>query len=311
MKKSAFPARFACFDAGSNAVRFVIVEYSDPTHYKVVFKQRKPVRLFSLSTQNNSLSQEAMQVVVQFFQKSKAMMEDYQVTSYRAVATSAVRESDDGRQFCDMIEKKSGLHLEIIDSKEEARLMYIAVKNKVDLNQHHWFLFEIGGGSVQVSIINAKAVVWTSSRPIGAVRLWETFHTADSLQESLVPFVRSEFIKMDIPTDSKIRGCFATGGSVEEALRLSGQSVHSGSIGVLSREKIKQIKKLLSALSIEQRVAQLGLMPDRADIMLPAMMVVDEFCTLLRLSSIYLPFTSLRDGILQELANHYFDSGDC
>lgn len=296
---------------GSNAIRFVIAEYQDYHHYKIIHREREPIRLAPSSDHPDLLADEPMRQAICFFRKSQAKLHDFQVLNYRAVATSAVRESTNSQVFCDRAMKESGIRLEVIDTVEEARLMYIAVKNKVSLLNHHWHLFDIGGGSIQVSYINAERVIWTASRPLGAVRLWERFKDLPKVYPSLVAYIHQELAQMKLPVETPVgdfHECFATGGSVEEATRLVNQTFQQGCPDLLSIEQLRATRELLASLSIEQRMEQLGMAADRADIMLPAIVLVEEFCSLFHFPSLLIPYTSLREGILWEIADEYFSN---
>ena len=287
----------------------MIAEYQDYHRYKIIHRERDPIRLAPPIEQPNLLAAEPMENAIRFFRKSQSIMHDFQVRYYRAVATSAVRESENRQLFSDRVFKESAIRLEVIDSVEEARLMYIAVKNKMDLLDHNWHLFDIGGGSIQISLINAQKLVWTVSKPIGAVRLWEKFKETPQCHPALIAYIHKELTQMDIPVgtpEDHFHGCFATGGSVEEATRLVNQTFQQGFADVLSIEHLRATRELLASLTVEQRIEQLGMAADRADIMLPAIILVEEFCSLFHFPSLIIPYTSLREGILWEIADRYY-----
>lgn len=300
-----YPRRFACFDIGSNAVRFVIAEFSSSNEYVLLYRKREPIRLATSPDKTAPLPEVLMEQVKRFFLDQIPYLSSFHVDDYRAVATSAVRESKNGKAFCDWITQETACKLEIISEEEEARLVYEAVDQRLDLHDHDWLMLDIGGGSVQISLIHHTAFKWSKSCPIGAVRLWESFKQDLPDISKLESHIVSSLQSMNIPTSIEQRNHsagIATGGSLEEIARLSKLTRNSQCNPVVTLTQIKEIKNKLLSCSIQDRIHVLGINEDRADIIVPAVVLVEQFCCVQKLSSLILPFISLRDGILLRLA---------
>ncbi len=299
------PVRFACFDIGSNAVRFVIAEFTSRDTFELLYRKREPIRLVTSDNPHAPLDHDLMRHIRQFFLDQCSLFSSYQVQAYRAVATSAVRESQNGKAFCEWIEQETSCKLEIISEEEEARLVYEAVRQKLNLQDMDWFMLDIGGGSVQISVIHQNELRWTQSCPMGAVRLWERFKHDFPSTDAMESYITSTFSEMNIPlTPNGFNHTIgiATGGSLEEIARLSDTEQTDLPCSTVAVHQVSTIKRKLLSLTIEERVKQLGINRDRADIILPAVVLVEQFCKVMGLSSLVLPFISLRDGILLRLA---------
>lgn len=299
------PVRFACFDIGSNAVRFVIAEFSSLDTFTLLYRKREPIRLVTSDNPHALLDNDLMRQVRQFFLSQCSLFSSYQVQAYRAVATSAVRESQNGKAFCEWIEKETSCKLEIISEEEEARLVYEAVRQKLNLQDMDWLMLDIGGGSVQISVIHEKELSWTQSCPMGAVRLWERFKHELPSTNAIESYITATIREMNIPSltrdlDHPIG--IATGGSLEEIARLSDTEQTNSSCPLVTIHQVSTLKRKLLSLTIEERVKQLHINRDRADIFLPAVILVEQFCKVMGLSTLVLPCISLRDGILLRLA---------
>jgi len=158
---------------------------------------------------------------------------------------------------------------------------------------------------VQISVIHQNELRWTQSCPMGAVRLWERFKHDFPSTDAMESYITSTFSEMNIPlTPNGFNHTIgiATGGSLEEIARLSDTEQTNLPCSTVAVHQVSTIKRKLLSLTIEERVKQLGINRDRADIILPAVVLVEQFCKVMGLSSLVLPFISLRDGILLRLA---------
>ena len=146
--------RVAAIDAGSNAIRFVVADFEAPLSYTIVHKVREPIRLGHNVFTRGGLDEDTMDLAVAAFRLFRRHIDALGVERFRAVATSATREAANRDMFLDRILARTGITLEPIGGEEEARLVHLAVASRVDLSQGRWILVDLGGGSVEVSLVD-------------------------------------------------------------------------------------------------------------------------------------------------------------
>ncbi len=300
-----FPLKVACVDMGSNAIRFVAANFSSELDYSVLASERCAVRLGHSVFLSGRLDQQAMDAAVEALADFKRQMDKLGIEYYRAVATSAVRESKNGREFVKRIASEAGLTLEVISGSEEARLVHVAVARVIPLGSRRWLLVDLGGGSVEVSLVDLHGTYWSESHTMGSVRLLEELTEAGS-DPGRFRRLLSEYIsvlKVPAMTDGQqLAGYIATGGNIEALAKVAGFSDETG-VTQLPVETLRAVIEQLARLSYLQRVDDLGLREDRADVILPAAMVYERLAELSGAAEITVPRVGVKEGILFDLVD--------
>ena len=165
--------RVAAIDAGSNAIRFVVADFDSPTSYTVVRRIREPIRLGHGVFTRGGLDDDTMDRAAAAFRLFRREIDAHGVRHFRAVATSATREAENRDRFLARILAESDIKLEPISGREETRLVHLAVGSRVDLSRGRWILVDLGGGSVEVSLVDDTGILWSESHRVGTVRLLE------------------------------------------------------------------------------------------------------------------------------------------
>jgi len=302
----AFPLRVACVDMGSNAIRFLAAEFGEEGEYTVFASRRCPVRLGHSVFLSGVLDSQAMDEAVAALVEFKHEMDAWGIQHCRAVATSAVRESKNGGEFVQRILDEADIDLEVISGSEEARLVHLAVVARIPLGSRKWLLVDLGGGSVEVSLVDEHGAYWSESHTMGSVRLLEEL-TESSADPGRFRRLLAEYIsvlKVPAMADGQtIAGYIATGGNIEALAKLAG---FEDEIGVtrLPIDTLRALIEQLARLSYRQRVEDLGLRDDRADVILPAAMVYQRLGELCGAGEILVPRVGIKEGVLYDLVNH-------
>lgn len=297
--------RIAAIDAGSNAIRFVAVDFEAPSSYKVVHKIRKPIRLGHRVFTSGGLDNATMDAAVDAFRCFRRKIDRLRVERFRAVATSATREAQNRERFLKRIRAESDIDLEPISGREEARLVHLAVRSRVDLSEGRWILVDLGGGSVEVSLVDDSGILWSESYRIGTVRLLETLAAADGCHDSVGVWVRRQLGALTIPPPDAYPGptaFAATGGNIEAIARLALSYMDPLKLALLPTGRLDAVIHLLSAMTVRERVEELRLRPDRADVILPAALVYRHFVRLARTQHVVVPSVGVKEGVLLDLA---------
>ncbi|HEX2095530.1 MAG TPA: Ppx/GppA phosphatase family protein [Longimicrobiaceae bacterium] len=301
---ATFPLRVASMDVGSNAIRFVAAEFTDATRRAVLDEERVAVRLGRDVFLTGKLAPEAMDAAVRGLAGFRERMERLGIEHYRATATSAVRESRNGAEFVRRVREEAGVELEVITGYEEARLVYQAIRSRVGLGRDKWILVDLGGGSVEVSLVDGAGILWSESHTMGSVRLLEELSASGEEPGRFQRLLREYAATLQIPVAAQHwspAGMIATGGNAEALAKLAGIPPRGGRVGVLPVTALREAIGMLSRLSYRQRVEELGLREDRADVILPAAMVYERVAALAGVEEIRVPGTGVRDGLLLDL----------
>jgi exopolyphosphatase/guanosine-5'-triphosphate,3'-diphosphate pyrophosphatase len=219
------------------------------------------------------------------------------------VATSAVRESSNSDVFIERIHDETGLRLETISGSEEARLVHLAVATTLPLGNRTWLLVDLGGGSVEVSLVDQKGTYWSESHTMGSVRLLEELTDAGADPGRFRRLLEEYISVLRVPSaagERRIAGYIATGGNIEALARLGGFPDEEG-ITVLPVETLRTVIETLARMSYRQRVTELGLREDRADVVLPAALVYERLADLCYASEIIVPYVGIKEGVLYDL----------
>ena len=305
--------RVAAVDVGSNAIRYVVVDVSATGAHTGVEDERVAVRLGTdVFTRERRFRAETMDAAVTALLRIRRRLDDLGVAHYRAVATSAVREARNGGALVERIRRESGIHLETISGSEEARLVWIAVSDRVDLGEDRWLMMDLGGGSVEISVAEREGILWSESHTLGSVRLLQAFQ-----EEGVVPSGHAyrELLErythvLKVPRavgEWKPRGTIATGGNIEAIADLAGASRDAKGVSRLSVKRLRSWIAKLGDMTAAERVEKLGLREDRADVILPAAVVYERVADLAGTVEIVVPRVGLKEGLVLDLVDELRD----
>ncbi|HOW57835.1 MAG TPA: hypothetical protein PKZ12_07515 [Smithellaceae bacterium] len=298
---------FCVIDLGSNAIRLAISSVERGKQPRLIYTCREAIRIGEDVFTAGIISGETIRRCVTAFEKFRFFINEHKVKRVTALGTSALRDAGNQREFISRIAQASGITITPIDGAEEARLISRAVETRINLQNKNAVLFDIGGGSVQIVLLEEGVVTKTKSYQAGCVRLLHLFgNNAENATEFtasvrrylalLAPVVRAEIgtAKTDV--------CVGLGGSVNilGCLRKQLQGKHSDRFLLI--KELKKIIAQLQSLSCQERIAELKLSPDRADVILPASVVLEFLMEHFNMDKVMIPYVTLKDGALVEMA---------
>lgn len=300
--------RLAAIDVGSNAVRFELGELVNKKQIQVILNYRVPIRLGSDSFSKGKISDKTANALIEAFIEFQKLMIKYDVKYYKAVATSALRDAENKYELMDLIYSTSHIKLDIIDGKEEARLVHLSVSHVENISRKNSLLIDIGGGSVEfVFSINGKIKNFYSLN-MGTIRLLnkaKKTHAKD-LKKFLVGEVRKNLKPIlkhkryfNCANDKKV--LIGTGGNVKSLNKIADLFKRESKIEI-SDFQIEIMEKMISSYSEEERIEKFSLKPDRADVILPATIIISEIMKALNFKKLRAPNVGVKDGILIQLA---------
>jgi exopolyphosphatase / guanosine-5'-triphosphate,3'-diphosphate pyrophosphatase len=281
--------KLAAIDIGSNAIRLQISTVLDhgPT---IIFKKleyvRFPLRLGHDVFSTSRISQASMDKFKKLMKTYKLLLELYEVDEYMFCATSAMRESENGEQLVKEVLDELGVTIEIIDGNREAEMVNKAISSY--LTDKTYLHIDVGGGSTELNLYAEGKKIKTRSFKVGSVRILE--HTDSPIAwEDMEHWVK-ENVKKKYGKVTAV----GTGGNISKIFELA--QLKPGKTMTLNR--VKEIKTMVEGHTIEQRIYELQMNPDRADVIVPASDIYIKVMEWAKSLSIMVPEVGLKDGML-------------
>jgi len=302
--KDAPGAFIGAIDVGSNAIRLGIAGQDADGLPKLLQRYREPVRLGHDAFTSGILSEHTMLDAVGAFRRFRHILDKHHVDRYRATATSAMRDASNGAELIQRIADETGIKIDLISGEEEARLVHYSICRRVDLRDQFTLLIDMGGGSVEVTLCDDGEVISAQSFKIGTVRLLEMLGQEDNFNAMLSEYLDGTRKKLAEQIGKRQTDlCIATGGNASAIGELGRALLDLESDSQISSKQLGRLIKRLGKLSFEERISDLGLRPDRADVILPAAMVFQEIMDLGGAKTMVMPDASLLDGLLLDMVD--------
>lgn len=304
------PVHIAAIDAGSNAVRLSIVRAYSALDVEPLHNERYPLRLGESVFIRNRFSEEIFKKTVKAFRHFRDCMNEFGVTRYRAVATSATREAANRKAFVRRIQQRSGIRLEVISAAEESRLGREAVFSALGPDSQARCIADLGGGSLEISILRDHSVLHTAQLPVGTVRLMTTLNLHGVIRPAQAEQVRRY---LRAPLESKLPsrpnlddGLTVTlGGNAETLANVAPGPRHHG-IPTLQLSLLRERLPELLRMDVRDRMKTYGVRSDRADVMGIAAIIFITLGRYLNVRTFAVPAVGIREGLVHEIAKEAF-----
>ena len=288
--------KYAAIDIGSNAVRLlisnIIEEKGKPVRFKKSSLVRVPVRLGADVFIKEKISKTNKERMLKTMQAFSLLMQTHNVVRYKECATSAMREAKNGQQIADLVLQETGIKIDIIGGEEEAAIIAATdLQSYIDENKTHLYV-DVGGGSTEFSVIDKGEKVSSKSFKIGTVRLLNDVVKKEAWQEL------EEWIKAETARFEKI-DVIGSGGNINKIFKISGKTLGKP----LSYFYLTSYYNTLQTYSYEERISQLDLNQDRADVIIPATRIYLSAMKWSGAKDIYVPKIGLADGIIKSIYN--------
>ncbi len=288
--------KFAAVDIGSNAIRFQItsiLKHKDIFNFKKLEYVRFPLRLGQDVFQYNKISPEKAEKFVKLMKTFKMLLELYEVDDYIFCATSAMRESSNGREIAERVKKEVGISIDIIDGDQEADLINAVLFNELD--EKSYIHIDVGGGSTELNIFVNKNKVAAQSFKIGSVRRLNKLDAPEEWNR-MEKWVSDNISKAERPVYA-----IGTGGNIGKIYELANLSRSKDLKPSIKIDKIEGVQKQVASMTYEDRIHVLNLNPDRADVIVPASDIYISVMRYAGAKEMLVPELGLKDGLIQML----------
>jgi exopolyphosphatase / guanosine-5'-triphosphate,3'-diphosphate pyrophosphatase len=298
------PRRIAAIDVGTNSIHMVVAELRRSGH-RVVDKEKEMVQLGLGSLNGRPLGDDAMARGAAAVAHMAEVARGWEVDDIVAVATSAVREAPNRRDFLRLVKETSGIKIRVISGEEEADYIYRAVRSTVDLEGGTALCVDIGGGSVEFVIGTASEIYFTASEPIGSLRLAQQFHLQDLAAREAIESCRRFAAEHLRKVQKKVRRigvdqCIGTSGTIQALANAAAASENNPTVSrMLTREALADVVARLAGTTARERVERLAIDEKRAATIVAGAAVLTAIMDAARLPSILACPVGIREGILE------------
>lgn len=286
--------KLGAIDIGSNSVRCLVtnVVYKDGyTYYRKAGMVRLPIRLGQDVFEHGKIKGKTKKRFIEGMKAYAHYLKVHGVVDFRAVATSAMREASNGDKIVAQVAKETGIAIEIIGGKEEARLVFNSkIYDIIKAPQKNFVYIDVGGGSTEISVIQDKKVEASKSFRIGGVRLMNNLVHQEEWTRMERWLQKHAFSVAD-------KTAIGAGGNINKLHKLSMRSLQTP----LEYAYLSEQQELLNAFTAEERVTELGLNFDRADIIVHALPIYQKAMLWSGCDHIYVPKIGVSDGLVRDM----------
>ena len=287
---------YAAIDIGSNAVRLLIKHVEEDIngvpHFFKVLLLRVPLRLGFDVFAMGKISEKKEKDMIRLMKSYRHLMKIYDVDNYRACATSAMRDAENGMHIIKRIRKKTDIPIEIIDGQEEAKMIYNNHIEQMEDRKGNYMYVDVGGGSTEINLLSQGELVCSRSYNIGTVRILN-----QAVKESEWNRLRTDMAELALSYPQT--NLIGSGGNINKLYRLAEKKDKKQLRMTVTT--LRQLHESLKGLSVEERMTQFNLKPDRADVIVPAGEIFLTIADLMQATYIYVPVIGLSDGIIDSL----------
>ena len=286
--------KYAAIDIGSNAMRLLIANIVEQEGKETQFSKsslvRVPIRLGQDAFTVGAISQENIDRMCDAMKAFSLLMKVHKVEQYKAFATSAMREAYNGKEVTEIIKKKAGVKIEIIDGKQEAAIIASTDLHHLLKTDQTYLFVDVGGGSTEFTLFSNGKMIASRSFKAGTVRLLNDM-VHEVVWDEIEKWIRTNTAEYDEVT------LIGSGGNINKLFKMSGKAQEKP----LSYIYINSQYAFLNSLTYEQRITELGLNSDRADVILHATRIYLNAMKWSGARNIYVPKIGLADGIVKAM----------
>lgn len=286
--------KFAAIDIGSNAMRLLISNVVEQEGKEPQFNKsslvRVPIRLGQDAFTVGEISPENIDRMVDAMKAFNLLMKVHKVERYMAFATSAMREAYNAKEVVALIKKKADIKIEIIDGKKEAAIIASTDLHHLIKSDETYLFVDVGGGSTEFTLFSDGKMITSRSFKAGTVRLLNNM-VHDVVWDEIEKWIKTNTADYDEVT------LIGSGGNINKLFKMSGKQQEKP----LSYIYVNSQYAFLNSLTYEQRIAELGLNSDRADVIIHATRIYLNAMKWSGARQIYVPKIGLSDGIVKAM----------
>jgi exopolyphosphatase/guanosine-5'-triphosphate,3'-diphosphate pyrophosphatase len=289
--------KFAAIDIGSNAVRLLIGNvYESKTGpiFKKADLVRVPLRLGEDAFLHKKISKEKTDKLALAMKAFRQLIDFYEITEYKACATSAMREAQNAVEVIEHVAHESGIAIEIIDGKAEAQIIYANHIAENLSNDSDYLYIDVGGGSTELTLFSKGQLIATRSFNVGTIRFLNNLVPKEVWTEF------KEWIKKETK-DFRPITAIGSGGNINKIFKMSRKKQNRP----MTFKRLTEMHEFLESYTLQERIEVLGLNADRADVIVPAAKIFLTVMKAADIKQIYVPQIGMADGLIHLLYENH------
>lgn len=297
------PKRIAAIDIGTNSIHMIVAE-AKSRGYRVVDREKEMVQLGLSSLDGQPLTEDAIERGVQTIVRMAEIAKRWEADEIVAVATSAVREAPNKRDFLRRVRDAAGVKIRVISGDEEADYIFRAVRSAVDIGPNTALCIDIGGGSAELIIGTAAEIYFTASERLGSLRLAQRFELTDRPAHGRVVECRKFVTERASKIRKRVRRigvdmAIGTSGTILALATICCEREPVNGLLTLERARLTSIIPALAAMSAEERKAKFNIDEKRAGTIIAGAIVLEAIMSALEIESLLACPVAMREGIVE------------
>ncbi len=301
--------RLGAIDVGSNSIRLIIAEPLRDGSYRILDEEKAPARLGKGLGTTGTLSRDGVQQALEALRRMKQIAIGYQVRELSVIATCAVREATDGAAFVDRVKAELDLDIEVISAEREAHLAFTSVARSFQLEGKNVAVADTGGGSTEIILASGNVVEAICGTPLGAVRVTELFGANQPMSneqlEKMLDYIDRELRRSTRSALLEPHVLIGSGGTFTTLAEMVMASKGQAGLPVrgceVYRADVRHMLDKLRKLPVEARASLPGLSPDRTDIIVAGVAIIDRLMRHFELNRVTIHDRGVRDGLLLQM----------
>jgi exopolyphosphatase/guanosine-5'-triphosphate,3'-diphosphate pyrophosphatase len=302
--------KLGVLDIGTNSIHLVLAEVEPDFSYKILDRFKDMTRLGDGSFSQRRLSPAAMTRALEVIRTLATLARNKGYERIEAVATSAVREASNGGEFIEEVARQTGITVRVVTGQEEARLIFLGVRNSMDLSSGTTLVIDVGGGSVELMVGKKNTMIQSQSLKLGAIRLKDLHLRKDppsrgmvrDMQRAIEAQIDEAFGRFRIKQFDRVVASSGMAANLTDVIyqRRTGRPVPQLNLARIGLKEIRAVEELLTDSSFKERLAIPGLDPKRADTLLPATAVIRRVMERVDAAELTISDKAIREGILYD-----------
>lgn len=307
--------RIAAIDLGSNSFHLVVVDAHPDGTFDTLVREREVLRLGDVVARTGRIGHEHAERAVDAMRRMATVIRSVGADEVVACATSALREADDSAALCDAIYDETGITVEVISGRREAKLIFGAVRRSIAITKPPAICLDLGGGSLEVSVGDSRGLLWSTSLRLGVGRLATTFLTTDPPTDRELRRLKDHITAVMAPVVEEVRSfspgmLIGTSGTLvalatAAAARRTGVVPASVNQLTVKRRDLHELHQHLVAVPAAERAKAPGLEPRRADQIAAGSVLLLTAMKALDLNELTVGEWALREGMLVEAIDRH------
>jgi exopolyphosphatase/guanosine-5'-triphosphate,3'-diphosphate pyrophosphatase len=304
-------SRLAAIDIGTNSIRLIVAEPLRGGSYRILDEEKETTRLGENLAKSNRLAESAINKSLLALRRMKQIAEGFQIAQLKTIATCAVREAANGEEFVRRAREELGITIEVIRAEQEALLAFASVQRAFDIQNQHVAVADIGGGSTEIVLALGPLVEAVYTTQLGAVRLSELYADTASPEgfAQLVDFIDRHLRKHTKNPVFVPHILFGSGGTFTSLAAMTMAGKGQSGLPVrgyqVTRAEVRHLLDRLRKIPLKERASVQGLSPDRADIIVAGLAIIDRIMDRFEVNVVQVHNRGVRDGLLLSMIDQY------